>query len=317
MNVPKVSIIVPVYKTEAFLKQCVDSILSQTFRDYELILVDDCSPDNCPGICEEYAKSDPRIKVVHNSVNLGLVKTRQAGLARSSCEYIQFVDSDDWIEDNMTERLYRKAGEEGCDIVHCDVIRFDGAKLEHTKPFDIRGMEKKDIIVNMIKDNLQGFLVNRLFKRHLFNGVVWPDYALREDVVTSIQLFLNAESYGYEHSILYHYRFNEDSISSSNKNRYRLIREVYENFKKLDTTLKSRPDYDLYRPAMAKMLKMYRTNDRFRPYYYAKRFFMSFVPYGMIVLFRVHAGHSIKKFLSLFAPYGAIVIYNRLKAKGV
>jgi len=120
----------------------------------------------------------------------------------------------------------------------------------------------------------------------LFYNVVWPDFALREDVVTSIQLFLNAEKFGYENSILYHYRFNENSISTVSKNRYKQINEVYQNFKKLDNTLKSRPDYDTYRPALAKMLKGYTSNDRFKQYYYIKRFFMAFVPYGLIILSR-------------------------------
>ena len=315
MNGPKVSIIVPVYKTEQYLKECIDSILSQTFTEFELILVDDCSPDNCPQICEEYAEHETRIKVIHNKTNQGLVKTRQAGLAHSTGDYIQFVDSDDWIEPNMMERLYQKASSEGCDIVYCDLIRFEGKKLTHSLPFDTRGRGKVDIVINMIEDNFPGFLCNKLFRRSLFINVTWPDYALREDVVTCIQLFLNAEKIGYEYSLLYRYRFNDNSISSNNKNRYKLINEVFENFRKIDNILKSRSDYDLYQTAITKMLKRYKTNDRFKLYYYVKRFFMAFVPYGFIVMYRNYACYSIKKFFSLFVPYGIIVAYTRLKAK--
>jgi glycosyltransferase involved in cell wall biosynthesis len=315
VKVPKVSIIVPVYKTEKFLAECVDSILGQTFPDFEVILVNDCSPDNSPQMCEEYAKRDARVKVVHNEKNQGLVKTRQVGLKHSSCDYIQFVDSDDYIELNMTERLYNKAISEDFDIVNCDVVRFDDDKLSPSLPFDIRGKSKTEIVINMIEDNFRGYLVNRLIKRHLFNNVVWPDFALREDAVTSIQLYLNGEKFGYEHSILYHYRFNENSISSDNKNRYRLINDVYRNFEKLDKTLQSRSDYHIYKPALMKMLDLYKTRDRFKPYYYMKRFFMSFVPYGFIVAYRDFAFHNIKKFLSLFVPYGIIVIYNRKKRR--
>ena len=315
MNGPKVSIIVPVYKTEQFLKECIDSILSQTFTDFELILVDDCSPDYCPQMCEEYGKQDKRIKVIHNKTNQGLIKTRQVGLSYSSGDYIQFVDSDDWIESKMIERLYSKASSESCDIVCCDLIRFEGKKLSHSLPFDTRGRGKIEIITNLIEDNLPGFLCNKFFRRSLFDNIVWPDYALREDVVTSIQLFLNAEKFGYEYSLLYRYRYNENSISSNNKKRYRSINEIYENYQKIDSILKNRQDYDLYKASIEKTLKKFTTLDRFKIFYYIKRFFMAFVPHGLIVMYRYYACYSIKKFISLFVPYGIIIVYGRLKVK--
>jgi glycosyltransferase involved in cell wall biosynthesis len=105
----KVSIIVPVYKVEQYLERCVDSILSQTFTQFECILIDDCSPDNCPALCDEYAKRDARVKVIHKPRNEGLPQARKTGFDNSSGDYIQFVDSDDWIEPDMTERLYAAA----------------------------------------------------------------------------------------------------------------------------------------------------------------------------------------------------------------
>ncbi len=94
---PYLSIIVPVYKVEPYIHQCVDSILAQTFADFELILVDDGSPDNCPRICDEYAELDPRVKVIHKA-NGGLVSARKAGLRAARGKYIGYVDSDDWVE---------------------------------------------------------------------------------------------------------------------------------------------------------------------------------------------------------------------------
>ena len=102
---PLFSIIVPIYKTEAYLHQCVDSILGQTFSDFEVILVDDGSPDGCPAICDEYAAKDPRVRVVHKK-NGGLVSARKAGLAECTGKYVMNVDSDDYIDPNLYTHLY-------------------------------------------------------------------------------------------------------------------------------------------------------------------------------------------------------------------
>ena len=121
----KISVIVPVYNTEPYLARCIDSILNQTFTEFECILVNDCSPDNCPAICDEYAKKDKRIKVIHNQQNQGSSLSRQIGLAQATGDYIQFADSDDWIECNMLEEMYGKAIEGNFDIVYCDSIEED------------------------------------------------------------------------------------------------------------------------------------------------------------------------------------------------
>lgn len=118
----KLSVVVPVYKTEQYLHRCVDSILNQSFRDFELILVDDGSPDACPEICEEYAKRDNRIKVVHKK-NAGVAAARNTGLDVASGEYVTFVDSDDWIESNMYQRMVETAAEYDCDVVMCDCVK--------------------------------------------------------------------------------------------------------------------------------------------------------------------------------------------------
>ena len=95
-----ISIIVPIYKVEKYIRQCVDSIINQTYEDIEIILVDDGSPDNCPQICDDYAKTDSRVKVIHKE-NGGIMSARKAGLKVATGEYIGFVDGDDWIEADM------------------------------------------------------------------------------------------------------------------------------------------------------------------------------------------------------------------------
>lgn len=99
-----ISVIVPIYKVEPYIRQCIVSLVNQTFRDFEIILVDDGSPDKCPEICDEYALKDPRIQVIHKP-NGGVVSARKAGLARSCGEYITFVDGDDWIAEDYIERI--------------------------------------------------------------------------------------------------------------------------------------------------------------------------------------------------------------------
>lgn len=116
---PKVSIIVPVYKAEKYINRCIDSILAQTYTDWELLLVDDGSPDRSGEICDEYAKKDSRIRVFHKE-NGGVSSARQMGQDKASGEYTIHADPDDWMEPTMLEELYAKAKEDDADMVLCD-----------------------------------------------------------------------------------------------------------------------------------------------------------------------------------------------------
>lgn len=121
---PELSIIVPVYKVEKYLPKCIDSILAQTFRDYELILIDDGSPDNCGTICDEYAAKDDRIIVIHQK-NQGVSAARNAGLDIARGTYLGFVDSDDWIEPEMYETMISTAKEKQVDVVICGINYYE------------------------------------------------------------------------------------------------------------------------------------------------------------------------------------------------
>lgn len=285
MNKPIISIITPVYMTEQYLKECIDSIISQTFTDFELILVDDCSPDKSAQICDDYAKLDNRVKVIHKTKNEGLPKARETGLGFSSGDYIYYIDSDDWIEHDAIERLYKRLISENCDIVYCDLIRFDGGQLSHYLPYDSRGKEMKEIIIDMILNKCPQNLPTKLFKRNLFNSIIFPEYQFREDTVTCLQLFLNAKKVGYEYSILYHYRNNHGSIT--NKRNYpNLKKEEHLNFQKLDQIISMRSDYEVYRSALTEVLN---GNKSYRKLYISfnlMRFFRAFVPYGLLSIYR-------------------------------
>ena len=118
----KISVIVPVFRAEKYLVRCVDSILSQSYSDLELILVDDGSPDSCPQICDNYARKDKRVRVIHQK-NAGVSEARNAGLDAATGEYITFVDSDDWIDPEMYQKMMEKASEYDCDLVICDCVK--------------------------------------------------------------------------------------------------------------------------------------------------------------------------------------------------
>lgn len=118
-KLPKVSIIIPVYKAESYLHRCIDSILAQTFADWELLLIDDGSPDRSGDICDEYAVKDKRIRVYHKK-NGGVSSARQKGLDMARGEYVIHVDPDDWVEPSMLTELFAKAKAENADMVICD-----------------------------------------------------------------------------------------------------------------------------------------------------------------------------------------------------
>ena len=126
----KISVIVPIYNVEPYLHRCVDSLLLQTYQDFELILIDDGSTDNCGMICDEYAALDDRIRVIHK-LNGGLSDARNVGLEIATGEYIAFVDSDDWVARDYLECLFVTLCETGADICECNLIKTTGEKNIH------------------------------------------------------------------------------------------------------------------------------------------------------------------------------------------
>ena len=164
----KLSIIVPIYNVEPYLRKCIDSILAQTFTDFECILVDDGSPDNCPTICDEYAKKDSRIRVIHKE-NGGLSDARNAGLDIAQGEYIGFVDSDDYILEDMYSQMILKMDLYHADIVVCGIENIDenGNILENWQNLCGDSVyEKEEYINNLYPDinrKLCGSVCNKLY----------------------------------------------------------------------------------------------------------------------------------------------------------
>lgn len=167
---PKVSIIIPIYNAEAHLHRCIDSVLKQDFEDFELILMDDGSKDSSGSICEEYAARDSRIRVIHKE-NSGVSDTRNQAISLARGEYLQFLDSDDWITPDATGLLVRTAIEHGCDMVISDFYRVVGERLSHKGDIQEDGLlTREEFAVCMMEkpaDFYYGVLWNKLYRRDI------------------------------------------------------------------------------------------------------------------------------------------------------
>lgn len=170
---PKISIIIPVYKVEKYIRRCLDSVLGQTIKEIEIILIDDGSPDKCGTICDEYASRDPRVVVIHKE-NAGVSAARNSGLEVARGEYIGFVDSDDYVAPNMFELMYRQAELSDAEFAMCEFVETDGddSKLNHevkVEDGEIILLDKKkafEVIADFSR-NVQVTVWNKLYKREI------------------------------------------------------------------------------------------------------------------------------------------------------
>ncbi len=228
---PQISVIVPVYKVEPFLHRCVDSILNQSFADFELILVDDGSPDNCGAICEEYAAKDPRVRVIHQK-NGGLSAARNTGIdwvfANSDSQWLTFVDSDDWIQGNFLEALYTGARETGCYLATCDYYMTQGERRpdpEHPKAERVLA----DDYYCGERGSSSAIACAKLYARDLFRAIRYPVGKLHEDEFTTYRIVYQNKWVCVVHGALYAYYVNPEGIMLSQWNPRRLhILEAFE-----------------------------------------------------------------------------------------
>lgn len=181
-NNPKISIIVPVYGVEQYLPKCIESILGQTFKEFELILVDDGSLDRCPQICDEYAKKDSRIKVIHKE-NEGQGVARNIALDIAKGDYIGFVDGDDWIESDMYEQLYKAIFDNNADLAMCDMKTFDGRFwINHNYFKESTIFNNYELMHEYVNNRICVGPCTKLYKKQLFNDVRFPSFRSREDI---------------------------------------------------------------------------------------------------------------------------------------
>ena len=209
-----ISVIVPVYKVEDYLDQCVQSIVSQTYTDLEIILVDDGSPDNCPAMCDAWANRDSRIKVIHKK-NGGLSDARNVGMALASGEFIGFVDSDDWISFDMYQLLYSHMVESSSDISACGVEMFwkSGAPSCMLTRAGSRVLNQGEALQAIIEESwLKQPVWYKLYKSSLIKDLAFPIGRHHEDVFWSYQAIARAKRVCVFDTPLYFYLQRPTSI---------------------------------------------------------------------------------------------------------
>lgn len=249
----KVSVIVPIYNVEKYLDNCVQSILRQTYRNLEIILVDDGSPDGCPQMCDRYAGQDGRIRVIHKE-NGGLGDARNAGVREAAGKYLLFVDSDDRIREDLVSITV-----EAAEKAQADLVIFDYAgETPERKQTDLFTFDFPEDRVFCAKDEPAVIMrtcsaVNKLFRREFWekSGMSFPAGRYYEDLATIPKLLTQAERIVYKKEILYYYLAREGSITHSSDfsrnyaDRTRAVDEVLAFFQErgLDKTYRNELEY--------------------------------------------------------------------------
>lgn len=285
---PKVSIIVPVYKVEKYIRRCIESLQSQTLEDIEIILVDDGSPDSCGSICDQYAEKDKRIHVLHKA-NGGVSAARNDGLSIAKGEYVIFCDSDDWMEPEAFEKLYQKATETKADIVIGDVYQVYGEykkmSVFYSKEFVT---EDPNFISELIKADIYrnycplppsdgpafgyGGPWNKLVRRELLlNNDIKFDLRVKgvfDDILYTAHILAYSKKIAYINVPVYNYRILENSITHAYKpNILEINTEIFnswqEFFKVLDESEKyNKPYYACVLRRIEESIKLYFANSK-------------------------------------------------------
>ena len=241
---PTVSIIVPVYNAEKFLNRCVDSILGQEYRDFELILVDDGSRDMSGSICDAYAKTDERVVVIHKE-NSGVSDTRNQGIERAKGTYLQFVDSDDWLTPDATKLMVRAAEEHGCDMVISDFYRVVGDMVSRKGDIESDCVIDREEFASFMMENpadfYYGVLWNKLYRRDIVEEHklrMDTDISWCEDFMFNLEYIRYAKVFYALHAPIYYYVKRKGSLASQGINISKTVKmklnvfEYYNNFYK-------------------------------------------------------------------------------------
>lgn len=243
-----ISVIVPIYNVEQYLRQCLDSIVSQTYSNLEIILVDDGSPDGCPKICDDYASKDNRIKVVHKE-NGGLSSARNAGLDVATGDYIAFVDSDDYLDVTIYQSLMEIINDYGVDVAVCDCFEMEGEKTKtySKKTQKVSINETPNIIFMHLLEPfpvLRFEVWNKLFKKSVIGDVRFKLGQIYEDLYFDRNIFLKSQKVAHIDKPLYYYRCNRPGSTNSyfKDNRFIYFEEMehyftlFDNWKDINLT---------------------------------------------------------------------------------
>jgi len=213
---PLISIIIPVYKVEDYIDECVESIVNQSYKNLEIILVDDGSPDNCPAICDEWAKKDPRIKVIHQK-NAGQSAARNAALNIATGDFIGFVDSDDFIVKDMYKTLYDALNGSEAKVATCYFLRTDGSNSEE----QFKESPSKTYSVNealrefFLKREVGSAMWDKLYRREIFDNIRFPEGETNEEYPMFIPIIVSSLGVVHTGKTLYKYRLRGGSTTDT------------------------------------------------------------------------------------------------------
>ncbi|MDO4340598.1 MAG: glycosyltransferase family 2 protein [Eubacteriales bacterium] len=216
MNV-EISVIVPVYNVEKYLEKCIKSILCQTYKNFELILVDDASPDRCPSICDEYAKTDERITVIHRKKRGGLSAARNTGIDSAKGRWLSFVDSDDWIAKDMLEELHKGVLKHHAQVAICDFFRvYENGEETGESYGNFHGgvYSYQEVLYKFAGEENIWYTIawGKLYDRRLFDTVRYPVNKLNEDIFVALELFKQCERICSIEKKMYYYVSRAGSI---------------------------------------------------------------------------------------------------------
>lgn len=209
-----ISVIIPVYKVEKYLCRCVDSVLEQTYTNMEIILVDDGSPDNCPVMCDEYARQDSRVKVIHQE-NAGLSGARNAGIDMAQGQWLAFVDSDDYLTADFLERLYQACVDTGSSLSVCRWEYVRGETIPEHGTGETRVYTGREMLANLYVPDGAYFVVawNKLYRKELFEDIRYPLGRIHEDEATTYRIYDKVKKAAYVDRSLYGYFVTPVSIT--------------------------------------------------------------------------------------------------------
>mgnify|MGYP001201036510 CR=1 FL=1 len=231
MENPAISIIIPVYKVEAYLQRCINSVLLQDFKNWEMILVDDGSPDNCPQICDQNARKDYRIKVIHKH-NEGLPAARKSGFMLSKGRYIIHLDSDDYLLPNALSILHKKAIDGDYDIVKGCNYRFTNTKtfkLESPPLCNTEIIGSENYWKALIRHNIKPYIWGGIYKRELFEDCIYcftSEVSICEDWITNQAIWRKVNKYIAISDVVYAYYINPKSMMQSKVLSHQYINKI-------------------------------------------------------------------------------------------
>ena len=219
MRNPLLSVVVPVYKVEKVLERCLDSLLVQSMTEIEILLIDDASPDRCGEICKEYAEKDKRITVLRHSVNKGLSAARNLGIQHASCNWLMFVDSDDYVHVDFCKAAYECAVKYQADLVMFNRIRVmdpeDAVRnIPDADPAFSEGYLTRQEAIDLMLTDGGNAAWNKLYRRELFAGISYPEGYLYEDTGATYKLVAKASRVYYLNKGLYYHCYRIDSITA-------------------------------------------------------------------------------------------------------